>query len=112
MIRYLLFLPLSCACLVGCSDRAGTEFNTGSAATSNIRTVTLRSHLVADATVDPVLRLDEILRVQPDEREPLTRHEVVEVRLPHETPYSGNDAQQYLRGYAVGQVSRTNDQFL
>lgn len=104
MKRLLLLLPM---CLMFLSGTGGI-----SAESNAIRTVTLRSHLLTDAAIDPVLHLGESIRLQPDASEPFTTHETLDVKLPGKTPYTGHHRQLYLRGYAIGQASKQNGQFL
>lgn len=106
---------LSALCLVsisGCGTGSDSQSASPAMQEPAIRTVTLRSHLIAEVNIDPILRPGEVIRIQPDTKEPFTRHESLQVKLPRHTPYIGDDAQQFLRGYAVGRAAKQNGQFL
>ena len=77
------------------------------------RAVTLVSHLGGSLDDDPELRLGEVLRVVPDENEPPSAlKESVLIELPLKTPFTGDDEQLFLRGYAVRELSEHNSNFL
>lgn len=74
-----------------------------------IQDVTLTSHLDGALIDDPRIELGQTIRVIPHESEPPSgRTESVIVELPTETPYSGDEEQYFLRGYAIGQLSSHN----
>ena len=77
-----------------------------------IRTVTFHSHLDGSLNDDPNLRVGERVQVAPARSEPMSKHDPILVKLPNETPFSGNHELYYLRGFAVGQLSAQNLQFL
>jgi hypothetical protein len=79
---------------------------------ASLRTVTFRSHLSGSLDDDPRVRVGESVRVAPARSEPMSKHDSIIVKLPAETPFSGNHELYYLRGFTIGQLSAKNLQFL
>ncbi len=77
-----------------------------------IRDITLRSHLEGTLAGDPVLRPGERVRVIPAPTERFDGRARVVVDLPATVPYRGDEAQYYLRGYAIGSAAEVNGQFM
>jgi hypothetical protein len=76
------------------------------------RTVTFRSHLDGSLDDDPNVRVGESVQVAPANSEPMSKHDPILVKLPTQTPFTGNRELYYLRGFAIGQLSSQNLQFL
>jgi hypothetical protein len=79
---------------------------------SAIRTVIFRSHLDGSLDDDPKVRVGERVQVAPAASEPTSKHDPILVKLPTRTPFTHDDELYYLRGFAVGQLSAQNLQFL
>ena len=77
-----------------------------------IAAVTFKSHLYGDIASDPSVAKGQKIRVVPDPREPTQNHESIVVQLPEKTPYADDNELYFLRGFAVGQLSAHNFQYL
>ena len=79
---------------------------------SPVSAVTFRSHLSGTIDGDPQIETGQKIRVVADAIEPMANHDSILIQLPNETPYTGDAEQYYLRGFAIGQLSAHNTQFL
>ena len=109
-----IFLVLcSVCCIAGCGQSSTPDSSAAAdKQTTEIRDVVFRSHLLRTLEADPTVRLGEKIRVTPDESEATSHHDSILVQLPGETPYKESDELYFLRGFAVGQLSSHNLQFL
>ncbi len=80
--------------------------------TPAFRTVTFRSHLDGSLDYDPNVRVGENVQVAPPRSELMSKHDPIFVKLPTHTPFTGNHELYHLRGFAIGQLSSQNLQFL
>lgn len=95
---------------IGCNKQTVSEYS--SQDKSNVASVAFRSHLVSNSASDPIVKLAQWIRVVPDVNEITQNHDSIVIQLPSRTPYDGGDEQFYLRGFAIGKLSKANIQFI
>ena len=106
----LLILP-TLVLAFGCNQQKLTQTAPQGGA-DEIRTVTFSSHLAGTVESDPVVKPGQRIRLVPDANEITQKKETIVVQLPDRTPYDGDDEQYYLRGFAIGELSAHNIQFM